>query len=67
MQTRRHFSTSCTCPRGVELREDFFHSHLFHSLVHDPPHLVLKAVQVELQQVGQSGLLLRETHDQLIM
>lgn len=54
--------TKCTSPCGVELRENFLHSHLFNSLVDNPSHLVFKAVQVELQQVSQSGLLLTEIY-----
>ena len=40
-------SPSRTCPRGVELGEDFLHPHLFNSLIHDSSHILLKAVQVE--------------------
>lgn len=54
--------TSSTCPCGVQLREHFLHPHLFYSLVHNPSHLVFKAVQVQLQQVSQSGLLLSQNH-----
>ena len=53
-------SLSHTCPCGVELDEDFLHPHLFNSLIHDSSHILLKAVQVEQQQVGQSGILLTE-------
>ena len=55
-------SPSCTCPSGVELREDFLHPHLLNSLVYDPSHLFFKAVQVQLQQVSQSGFLLTEKY-----
>lgn len=48
---------SFTSPCGVELREDFLHHHLFYSLVHNPLHILFKAVQVQLQKVSQRGLL----------
>lgn len=50
-------TVAVTCPCGVELREDFLHPHLLHGLVHNPSHLLLEAVQVQLQQVGQSRAL----------
>ena len=53
-------SLSHTCPCGVELSKDFLHPHLFNSLIHDSFHILLKVVQVERQQVGQSGILLTE-------
>lgn len=48
---------SFTCPGGVELREDLLHPHFFYSPVHNPLHILFKAVQVQPQKVSQRGLL----------
>ena len=45
-------------PGGLQLLQHLLHAQLFHSSVHNAPDLVLKVVQLQLQEVGQGGALI---------